>query len=191
MKDGVRNSLLVALMPTATTSQILGYSECFEPLTSNLYTRETNAGNFYVMNKYLIQDLIRRDLWTDEIRDQIIYYNGRINNITDIPEDLRQLYKTVWEIPVETIIEMTVDRGLYVCQAQSMNIFIEKPTSENLMDAILTSYEIGNKNGVYYLRSTASIEAKKLVDLPKTKEKNKESPKVCKRDNPDCLSCHS
>jgi len=194
MKDGVRNSLLIALMPTATTSQILGNVESFEPFTSNLYVRETLAGNFYVVNKYLVQDLIKAGLWTEEIRDQIIYYNGQLSNITDIPADIRELYKTVWEIPVQTIIEMSVDRGLYVCQAQSMNLFIEKPTADNLKEAIFRAYHLGSKNGVYYLRSTAVVEAKKLIDAPKEKKgikDTKEIPSFCSRDDPFCLSCHS
>ena len=212
--DGVRNSLLVAMMPTASTSQICGFTECFEAFTSNLYVRETNAGNFYVVNKYLINDLVTRGLWNEEIRDQIIFHNGQIKNIPDIPDDLKELYKTVWEIPPETIIEMTVDRGQYVCQAQSMNLFIERPTPKNLEDALMKAYRLGSKNGVYYLRSSAVVEAKKLVDnvstpaastptikagtatppktlnLTATSSQKQPSPLVCRRDDPCCLSCH-
>ncbi len=124
-KYGIRNSLLLAPMPTASTSQILGNNECFEPFTSNIYTRRTLSGEFVVVNKYLLKDLVKRKLWNDNLKNKIIAGNGSVQNIDEIPKDLKELYKTVWEIKQKAVIDMAADRGAYICQSQSLNLFIE------------------------------------------------------------------
>lgn len=126
-KYGVRNSLLVAPMPTASTSQILGNNECFEPYTSNIYTRRTLSGEFVVVNKHLMKDLIRLGLWNDNMKNRLIGANGSVQNLPEIPQNLKDLYKTVWEISQKVIIDMAADRGAYVCQSQSMNLFLQEP----------------------------------------------------------------
>ena len=125
MKDGVRNSLCIALMPTASTSQILGNNECFEPITSNIYTRRTVAGDFVVINKYLVQDLNKLELWNDNMKNKIIENGGSIQDINEIPNTIKNLYKTVWETKQKHIIEQAADRGPYICQTQSMNLFLK------------------------------------------------------------------
>ena len=125
MKHGVRNSLMIALMPTASTSQILGFNECFEPFTSNIYQRRTLAGEFFVVNKYLLNSLIKNNLWNKDMKNKIMNLNGSIQDIQDIPKELKDIFKTVWEIKPRTIIDQAVDRGPFVCQSQSMNIFID------------------------------------------------------------------
>jgi ribonucleoside-diphosphate reductase alpha chain len=125
MKHGVRNSLLVAPMPTASTSQILGNNECFEPYTSNIYTRGVLSGNFVVVNKHLLKDLVKLGMWNENLKNKIIAANGSVQNIDEIPENIKDIYKTVWEIKQRSIIDMSADRGAYICQSQSLNLFIQ------------------------------------------------------------------
>ena len=164
--NGIRNSLLVAPMPTASTSQILGNNECFEPFTSNLYTRRVLAGDFIVVNKYLVNDLTRLGLWTSEIRTAIIANNGSIQNITEIPTELRELYKTAWEIPQKTLINMAADRGSFICQSQSLNLFLSEPTYAKISSMHFYAWKKGLKTGCYYLRTKAVSSAQKFTVDP-------------------------
>ena len=152
MENGLRNSLLVAPMPTASTSQILGNNECFEPLTSNIYARRTLAGDFIVANKYLIKDLIDIGVWNDTIKNQILVNRGSIQDIKEIPQTLKDKYKIVWEIPMKHLINMAKDRGAFVCQSQSLNLWIEDPNYANLTAMHFYAYKAGLKTGIYYLR---------------------------------------
>ena len=163
---GMRNSLLLAPMPTASTSQILGFNECFEPFTSNVYKRKTLAGEFIMVNKYLVHDLMKLGLWTKEIRDKIIIDDGSIQNIPEIPLPLKNLYKTVWEIKQRVIIDMAADRGAYVCQSQSMNLFVDDPDFKKLTSMHFYGWEKGLKTGQYYLRSKAKAQAQKFTIDP-------------------------
>lgn len=150
---GLRNSLLVAPMPTASTSQILGNNECFEPYTSNVYLRRTVAGEFIVLNKHLVNDLIKEKLWNPNMKDLIIAHNGSVQDIQNIPASIKELYKTAWEISQRTLINMASDRGMYVCQSQSLNLFVPRPTIKLLSSMHFHSWESGLKTGVYYLRT--------------------------------------
>ena len=167
---GLRNSLLVAPMPTASTSQILGYNECIEPITSNIYSRRTIAGDFMVVNRYLIQDLIKLDIWNDKIKNNIVANNGSIQQIDIIPDDIKEKYKTVWEIPMRNLIDMAADRGAYVCQSQSLNLWLEDPTYNNLTSMHFYGWKKGLKTGIYYLRRRARHQAQQFTIEP---EKNK------------------
>jgi len=155
VKKGTRNSLLLAPMPTASTSQILGNNECFEPYTTNIYLRRTLAGEFVVVNKHLVSDLKERGLWSKEMKDLMVKANGSVQNIIDIPDDLKELYKTVWEMSQKTIIDMAADRGVYIDQSQSMNLFVESPTLSKLSSMHMYAWKTGLKTGMYYLRSKA------------------------------------
>ena len=155
VKKGIYNSLLVAPMPTASTAQILGNNECFEPWTTNIYLRRTLAGEFVVVNKHLIEDLKKVGIWSKDMKDLMVKSGGSIQNITDIPEDIKSLYKTVWEISQKTIIDMAADRGRYIDQSQSMNLFIENPTLSKLSSMHMYAWKSGLKTGMYYLRSKA------------------------------------
>jgi ribonucleotide reductase alpha subunit len=155
VKKGVANSLLLAPMPTASTSQILGNNECFEPYTTNIYLRRTLAGEFVVVNKHLVKALQKVGLWSKDMKDLMIKASGSIQNITDIPDDIKLLYKTVWEISQKVIIDMAADRGVYVCQSQSMNLFVENPTLSKLSSMHMYAWKSGLKTGMYYLRSKA------------------------------------
>jgi ribonucleoside-diphosphate reductase alpha subunit len=155
VKNGLYNSLLVAPMPTASTAQILGNNECFEPWTTNIYLRRTLAGEFVVVNKHLIEDLKKANLWSKDMKDLMVKAGGSIQNITDIPDDIKKLYKTVWEISQKTIIDMARDRGRYIDQSQSMNLFIENPTMSKLSSMHMYAWKSGLKTGMYYLRSKA------------------------------------
>lgn len=165
-KDGVRNSLLIALMPTASTSQILGNNECFEPFTSNIYTRRTIAGDFVIINKYLVEDLLKIGLWNKEIKDMIIANNGSVQNIDSIPQDIKNLYKTVWEIKQKALIDLSIGRGPFVCQTQSMNLFFEEPTTEQLTSAFFYSWKKGLKTGCYYIRTRPKVQAQQFTIDP-------------------------
>ena len=169
---GLRNSLLVAPMPTASTSQILGNNECIEPFTSNLYTRRVLAGEFVVVNKYLVEDLIQRGLWTSEIRTEIIANNGSVQNIAAIPSEIRELYKTSWEIPMKTIINLAADRAPFICQSQSLNLFVADPTYSKISSMHFYAWKKGLKTGCYYLRTKAAASAQKFTVEP-----------------PQCLTC--
>ena len=155
VKKGTINSLLLAPMPTASTSQILGNNECFEPYTTNIYLRRTLAGEFVVVNKHLVNDLKDRGLWSKEMKDLMVKANGSVQNIIDIPDDLKELYKTVWEMSQKTIIDMAADRGVYIDQSQSMNLFVESPTISKLSSMHMYAWKTGLKTGMYYLRSKA------------------------------------
>jgi ribonucleoside-diphosphate reductase alpha chain len=163
IKNGVRNSLLVAPMPTASTSQILGNNECFEPYTSNIYTRRVLSGEFVVVNKHLLHDLVARGLWNNDIKNQIISNNGSIQDIVDIPQDIKDLYKTVWEIKMRTIIDMAADRGAYICQSQSLNLFVSSPNASKLTSMHFYAWKKGLKTGMYYLRTQAASQAVKFT----------------------------
>ena len=165
-KHGARNSLLIAPMPTASTSQILGNNECFEPFTSNIYTRRVLAGDFMVVNKYLVEDLTKLGLWTSEIRTQIISNNGSIQVIEEIPQKLRDVYKTVWEIPQKTLIDMSADRAPFICQSQSLNLFLSEPTYAKISSMHMYAWKKGLKTGCYYLRTKAASSAQKFTVEP-------------------------
>ena len=163
MNHGVRNSLLVAPMPTASTSQILGNNECFEPYTSNIYTRRVLSGEFIVVNKHLLRDLVNRGLWDNTMKDKIITANGSIQDIAEIPEEIKELYKTVWEIKMRSIIDMAADRGAYICQSQSLNLFINSPNASKLTSMHFYAWKKGLKTGMYYLRTQAASQAVKFT----------------------------
>jgi ribonucleoside-diphosphate reductase alpha subunit len=169
---GMRNSLLVAPMPTASTSQILGNNECFEPFTSNLYSRRVLSGEFMVVNKYLVEDLVARGLWTSEVRTSIIANNGSIQGMTELPEDIRELYKTVWEIPMKTLINLARDRAPFICQSQSLNLFLAEPTPSKVSSMHFYAWKSGLKTGCYYLRTKAAAKAQQFTVEP-----------------PSCVSC--
>lgn len=194
-KNGLRNSLLVAPMPTASTAQILGNNESFEPYTSNIYTRRVLSGEFAVVNKHLLKDLVERGLWNDELKDELIAANGSVQGIASIPQDMKDLYKTVWEISQKTIIEMAADRGAFICQSQSMNLYMTSPNFAKMSSMHFYAWRQGLKTGMYYLRSQAAAQAIKFtVDqtkLTKSTEQN-EADLACSLDNPeDCLACGS
>jgi ribonucleoside-diphosphate reductase alpha chain len=170
-KVGVRNSLLVAPMPTASTSQILGNNECFEPYTSNLYTRRTLAGEHIVVNKHLMRDLVRLGLWNEEMREAIMAANGSIQGIEDIPKQVRDVYKTAYEISQKVIIDMSADRGAYICQSQSLNVFMESPTFAKLSSMHFYAWQKGLKTGMYYLRSKAATDPIKFTLSQKHQQK--------------------
>ena len=208
-KHGIRNSLLLAPMPTASTSQILGNNECFEPYTSNIYTRRTLSGEFIVVNKHLLHDLIGLGMWNEDMQQRLMAANGSIQDFEEIPQDLKDLYKTVWEISQKVIIDMAADRGAFICQSQSMNLFMENPNFGKLSSMHFYAWQKGLKTGMYYLRSkaatdpikfTVSQKAQKAVANSKIEaSENKisnlpEDPaegQVCNLDDPDCLMCGS
>ena len=159
IRFGLRNSLLVAPMPTASTSQILGNNECFEPYTSNIYVRRVLSGEFVVVNKHLLKDLVDLGLWNDETKNKIIFHNGSIQAIDEIPQDIKDVYKTVWEIKQRTIIDMAADRGAYICQSQSLNLFVDTPTASKLTSMHFYGWKKGLKTGMYYLRTQAATQA--------------------------------
>ena len=173
LKHGVRNSLLVAPMPTASTSQILGNNECFEPYTSNIYTRRVLSGQFMVVNKHLLRDLIGLGIWSEEMKNAIIANNGSIQPIEGIPQDIKELYKTAWEIKQRAIIDMAADRGAFIDQSQSLNLFMESPNYKKLTSAHFYAWEKGLKTGMYYLRSRPSVDPIKFtVDVEKARNSN-------------------
>ena len=163
---GLRNSLLVAPMPTASTSQILGNNECFEPFTSNIYTRRTLAGEFIIVNKYLMKELIDMNMWSEAIKTNIIENNGSIQHIDGLSEDMKLRYRTVWEIPMRHIIDMSRDRGAYICQSQSLNLWMEDPTYNAMTSMHFYSWEAGLKTGIYYLRRKAKHQAQQFTVEP-------------------------
>ncbi|SDK74161.1 ribonucleoside-diphosphate reductase alpha chain [Salinimicrobium catena] len=171
LKNGVRNSLLVAPMPTASTSQILGNNEAFEPYTSNIYTRRVLSGEFIVVNKHLLEDLVERDLWNDEIKNAIMRSNGSIQNIDIIPQDLKELYKTVWELSMKDIIDMSRHRGYFIDQSQSLNLFMENANFSKLTSMHFYAWKSGLKTGMYYLRTKSAVDA---IKFTLTKEEKKE-----------------
>ncbi len=198
-KHGVRNSLLVAPMPTASTSQILGNNECFEPYTSNIYTRRTLSGEFIVVNKHLMKDLIKLGLWNDTMKNKLIAAKGSVQAIPEIPQNIKDLYKTVWEISQKAIIDMSADRGAYICQSQSLNIHIQDPNFGKMTSMHFYAWKKGLKTGMYYLRSRAAADAiqftvdKNAAEQPTAAElEQKAADMACSLDNPDaCEACGS
>ncbi len=150
-------------MPTASTSQILGNNECFEPYTSNIYSRRVLSGEFAVVNKHLLKDLIKLGLWNDSMKNKLIANNGSVQNIAEIPADIRELYKTVWEIKQKTILDMAADRGAYICQSQSLNIHIQDVNFGKLTSMHFHAWKLGLKTGMYYLRTKAAADAIKFT----------------------------
>lgn len=190
MTHGVRNSLLLAPMPTASTSQILGNNECFEPYTSNIYNRRVLSGEFVVVNKFLLKDLIELGLWNPTMKNKLIAENGSVQNIPEIPTELKELYKTVWEIKQKTIIDMAAERGAFICQSQSLNLFMAEPNFAKLTSMHFHAWKSGLKTGMYYLRTKAAVDAIKFtVD---TQILSGQSQVACSLDNPEeCLACGS
>lgn len=164
---GLRNSLLIAPMPTASTSQILGYNECFEPFTSNLYTRRTLAGEFIIINKYLMKDLMKLGLWSEQLKQEIVARNGSVQGISVIPEELQLVYKTSWELKQRTLIDMAAARGAFICQSQSLNLFVADPTYSKLTSMHFYAWKSGLKTGCYYLRTKAPVAAQKFTIDPR------------------------
>jgi ribonucleotide reductase alpha subunit len=181
IKDGLRNSLLMAPMPTASTSQILGFNECIEPITSNIYNRRTLAGEFILANKYLMNDLIRLDLWNEKIKNNIIANHGSVQHIDVIPVEIREKYKTVWEIPMRTLIDMAADRGVYICQSQSLNLWLEDPNYSSLTSMHFYSWSKGLKTGIYYLRRRGRHQAQQFTIEPEKNNlgESNESEEIC------------
>jgi ribonucleoside-diphosphate reductase alpha chain len=209
---GLRNSLLVAPMPTASTAQILGNNECFEPFTSNLYKRNTLSGEYAIVNKHLVEDLVNNGLWTDNIRMKLFINNGSVQEIEEIPADIREVYKTVWEMKGKSILEMARDRNYFIDQSQSLNMFMAEPTMSKLSSAHFYGWKLGLKTGMYYLRTKPKASAIKglgidtsgmqsldkvlVVETPKPEISKDFSPDefnsaVCSLDNPDCDACGS
>ena len=182
-ENGVRNSLAIALMPTASTSQILGNNECIEPYTSNIYSRRTIAGDFVVVNKHLIEKCNKLGIWTKEIKDKVIAYNGSVQYIDEIPENIKKLFRTAWELKQKSIMELAISRGPFVCQTQSMNLFFEEPTYKTLTGALFYAWREGLKTGVYYVRSRPKIQAQQFTLDPdfikKVKEQEQKTFEVC------------
>jgi ribonucleoside-diphosphate reductase alpha chain len=176
---GLRNSLLIAPMPTASTSQILGYNECFEPLTSNLYTRRTLAGEFVVANKYLMKDLISLGLWNEKIKNNIIANKGSVQQLTVLPEHIRNKYKIVWEMPMKHLIDMAGDRGAFICQSQSLNLWLEDPNYNTLTSMHFYSWKMGLKTGIYYLRRKAKHQAQQFTVEPEKRTNQEENDEIC------------
>lgn len=200
-QHGVRNSLLVAPMPTASTSQILGNNECFEPYTSNIYTRRVLSGEFVVVNKHLLKDLIELGLWNDKMKNKLIENNGSVQAIAEIPQNLKDLYKTVWEIKQKSILEMAADRGAYICQSQSLNVHMQDANFGKLTSMHFYAWKLGLKTGMYYLRTKAAADAIKftvekqadvaLEPVVSNKDQNA-SDMACSLDNPEaCEACGS
>jgi len=183
---GIRNSLLISPMPTASTSQIMGFNESFEPFTNNIFQRKTLSGEFIVINKYLIYDLIKLNLWNKDIKDHIILNNGSIQNITEIPDNLKALYKTAWEIKQRHIIDMSADRGIYICQTQSLNIFMEDPDFQKLSSMHFYAQSKGLKTGSYYLRTRPLVKSQQFTIDPEFAKKKM----ICSEQNGDtCMLC--
>jgi ribonucleoside-diphosphate reductase alpha chain len=202
---GLRNSLLVAPMPTASTAQILGNNECFEPFTANIYKRNTLSGEYAIINKHLVEDLVNLGIWSDNIRMKLIIDNGSVQNIDEIPADIKEVYKTVWEIKGKSILEMARDRNYFIDQSQSLNMFMAEPTVSKLSSAHFYGWKIGLKTGMYYLRTKPKAQAlkglgidvssiqqteKKIEIEIKPMEDEVDIPQ-CRLDDPDCLSCGS
>jgi ribonucleoside-diphosphate reductase alpha chain len=185
VKFGLRNSLMTALMPTASTSQILGNNECFEPITSNMYTRGVKAGNFQIVNKHLIKRLIELGMWDDKMINDIKAGGGSVQNIDRVPSDVKSLFKTAYEMSQKAIIDMAADRGAYICQSQSMNLFIESPSKGKLTSMAFYAWRKGLKTGQYYLRTKAAAAP---IQITVEKEITEEL-SVCRLNDPDCLSC--
>ena len=198
VKHGVRNSLLVAPMPTASTSQILGNNEAFEPYTSNIYTRRVLSGEFIVVNKHLLEDLVELNLWDNDMKEEIMRANGSIQHIETIPQELKDLYKTVWELKMKDIIDMARQRGYFIDQSQSLNLFMMDPDFGKLTSMHFYAWKSGLKTGMYYLRTKSAVNA---IQFTVSKKKEEEKPLTAEelkqmiidsQENPDdCLMCGS
>lgn len=196
-KHGVRNSLLLAPMPTASTAQILGNNECFEPYTSNLYTRRVLSGEFIVVNKHLLRDLVKLGIWNDDLKNKLMVANGSIQEIDEIPQNIKELYKTAWEISQKSILDMAADRGAYICQSQSLNIFMENANFAKLTSMHFYGWKKGLKTGMYYLRTKAATDAIKFTVNKETQqqptaktEEERMAEIACSLDDPDnCEMC--
>jgi ribonucleoside-diphosphate reductase alpha subunit len=206
---GLRNSLLLAPMPTASTSQILGNNECFEPYTSNIYTRRTLSGEYIVVNRHLLKDLIGLELWNDEMRQRLMALNGSVQQIPEIPDHIKELYKTTYEISMKAIIDMAADRGAFICQSQSLNLFVENPNFGKLSSMHFYGWQKGLKTGMYYLRTKAAVDPIKFTldnkhqrqfegnasvsDAPSTLQlaahETEPEVKACSLDDPGCIMC--
>ena len=178
-KNGLRNSLLLAPMPTASTSQILGFNECIEPITSNIYSRRTNAGDFIQANKFMMLDLIKLDLWNEKIKNNIIANNGSCQQIDLIPQEIKDKYKTVWEIPMRHLIDMAADRGAFICQSQSLNLWLEDPTYNSLTSMHFYSWSKGLKTGIYYLRRRGRHQAQQFTIEPEKNILQEDENEIC------------
>lgn len=204
-QHGVRNSLLIAPMPTASTSQILGNNECFEPYTSNIYSRRTLSGEYIIVNKHLLKDLIRLGVWNEDMKQRLMAANGSVQDIPEIPQELKDLYKTTYELSQKVIIDMAADRGAYICQSQSMNLFVESPNFGKLSSMHFYAWQKGLKTGMYYLRSKAAVDPIKFTLDQKHQRvgakatsnisaiadnmENMADGGACSLDDPDCLMC--
>jgi len=196
-EHGVRNSLLMAPMPTASTAQILGNNECFEPYTSNVYTRRVLAGEYIIVNKHLLKDLVKLGLWDSVMKNKLMASNGSVQNIAEIPQDIKDLYKTAWEISGKTLIDLSADRGAYVCQSQSLNLFMENANFAKLTSMHFYGWESGLKTGMYYLRTKAAADAvkftldKSVLEEPKAKTEEERLAEIaCSLDDPEgCDMC--
>lgn len=199
IKYGTRNSLLTTVMPTASTSQIMGFNESIEPFTTNLFTRTTAAGEFKIINKYLIEKLIERNIWTQHVKDQMVHDNGSIQKIKEIPEEIRCMFKTAFEMKTKTIMQQSIDRGPFIDQSQSLNLFFEKPSFDRLTSSHFYAWKNKLKTGLYYLRTKPAVnaiqfglDAEKINEIVNDREKSLEEDKVCvyRRENGiNCISC--
>jgi ribonucleoside-diphosphate reductase alpha chain len=196
-QHGVRNSLLLAPMPTASTAQILGNNECFEPYTSNIYTRRVLSGEFIIVNKHLLKDLVKEGLWNMDMRQKIMAANGSVQHIPEIPSRIKELYKTAWEISQKALIDQAADRGAFICQSQSLNIFMEQANFGKLTSMHFYGWEKGLKTGMYYLRTKAATDAikftidKSVVEEPSMSSLEEQQAAIaCSLENPDnCEMC--
>jgi ribonucleoside-diphosphate reductase alpha chain len=199
LESGVRNSLLVAPMPTASTSQILGNNEAFEPYTSNIYTRRVLSGEFIIVNKHLLEDLVALGLWDNDMKEEIMRANGSIQHIENIPAVIKELYKTVWEMSMKDIIDMSRQRGYFIDQSQSLNLFLKDPDYGKLTSMHFYAWKSGLKTGMYYLRTKSAVNAiqftvsneKKQEEAPLTAEELKSLILKSKENPDDCLMCGS
>jgi ribonucleoside-diphosphate reductase alpha chain len=198
--NGVRNSLLMAPMPTASTSQIMGFNECIEPFTSNIYTRRTLAGEFVIVNKYLMKDLEKLGLWNEMMKQEIIARNGSVQGIDLVPDYLQTLYKNSWEIKQKTLIDMAAARGAFICQSQSLNLFVADPNYAKLTSMHFYAWKKGLKTGIYYLRTKAPVMAQKFTidpELQKAAAKSEYQRQIKKQSgeeatsNEECTMCGS
>jgi ribonucleotide reductase alpha subunit len=187
--EGLRNSLLVAPMPTASTAQIMGNNEAFEPYTTNIYLRRTLAGEFVMLNKHLVKDLQKLGIWNPQIKNEIVRQGGSVQQLEGVPENLKAIYRTVWEIPQKSIIDMAADRGAYIDQSQSLNIFMENPSLAKLSSMHLYGWKKGLKTGSYYIRTRAKARAQQ-VTVPVAPRPTEEQVAACSLANPEsCEMC--
>jgi ribonucleotide reductase alpha subunit len=194
-KNGLRNSLLVAPMPTASTAQIMGNNEAFEPYTTNIYLRRTLAGEFVMVNKHLVRDLQKLDMWNPAIKNEIIRAGGSVQGLDGIPDTLKNIYRTVWEIPQKSILDMSADRGAYIDQSQSLNIFMENPSVAKLSSMHFYGWKKGLKTGMYYLRTRAKAKPQQVTISPAATAASSAAPTeeevlACSLANPEgCMMC--